>query len=70
MVSWVILIIAFVQTVTPINLTIQSFSSLSEELEKKVVDRTNELEKVNKEIELFVNSLSHDLKTPLEVTEE
>ena len=70
LVSWFVFIIALVQTITPINLVIKSYTSQSENLEVKVLDRTKELEKVNNELELYINSLSHDLRTPLEILDE
>lgn len=60
-------ITGFNQDITPMKMAEMEIKALNDSLEKKVAARTAELAEANNELEAFNHTVSHDLRSPLQV---
>lgn len=58
-------VVGIAEDITPMRLTQEALTSLNADLERRVEDRTQALVEVNRELDAFAYSISHDLRAPL-----
>jgi len=59
------ILVAVLRDITQQKLYEEKIKEINLELEQRVIERTKELESLNKDLEAFTYSVSHDLRTPL-----